>query len=173
MNTNYEKPAIYVGTYSKYNACNLAGKWLNLSDYANRDEFLAACRELHSDESDPEFMFQDYECFPKRYYNESSAPPDEFWTEWLECEEDQREAFAVFLDNGSGDTLRDFQDAYLGTFRDLEAYAEDYIEQSGSLEGVPDMVARYFNYAAFAQDLHLGGDIWTADGGKGVFVFSN
>ncbi|MDV3778667.1 antirestriction protein, partial [Elizabethkingia anophelis] len=53
---------IYVGTYKKYNEGSLFGKWLNLSDYSDYDELLEAMKELHQDEEDPEFMFQDYEC---------------------------------------------------------------------------------------------------------------
>lgn len=54
--------SIYCGTYAKYNNGSLFGKWLNLSDYSDYDELLTAMYELHSDEQDPEFMFQDYEC---------------------------------------------------------------------------------------------------------------
>lgn len=54
--------SIYVGTYAKYNNGSLFGKWLNLSDYSDYDSLLTAMYDLHSDESDPEFMFQDYEC---------------------------------------------------------------------------------------------------------------
>ncbi|SIQ39975.1 Antirestriction protein (ArdA) [Chryseobacterium sp. RU37D] len=53
--------SIYVSTYAKYNNGSLYGKWLNLSDYSDYDELLTAMYELHSDESDPEFMLQDYE----------------------------------------------------------------------------------------------------------------
>lgn len=53
---------IYIGTYKKYNEGSLFGKWLNLSDYSDYDELLDAMKELHQDETDPEFMFQDYEC---------------------------------------------------------------------------------------------------------------
>lgn len=62
---------IYVGTYAKYNRGSLAGAWLNLADYANKDEFLAACRELHKDERDPELMFQDSENVPSWLLGES------------------------------------------------------------------------------------------------------
>jgi antirestriction protein len=73
---------IYVGAYAKYNAGSIKGTWLDMEDYADRDAFLEACRELHKDESDPEFMFQDFEGFPRGFYNESSAPPDGLWG-WL------------------------------------------------------------------------------------------
>ena len=31
---------VYVGTYAKYNGGSLEGKWLDLEDYADKDEFL-------------------------------------------------------------------------------------------------------------------------------------
>ena len=52
---------IYVGTYHKYNCGSIAGAWIDL-DNLDEDEFLEKCRELHKDEKDPEFMFQDFEC---------------------------------------------------------------------------------------------------------------
>ena len=56
---NLLEAKVYVGTYAKYNKGSLYGKWLDLSDYEDRDEFYEACRQLHKDESNPEFMFQD------------------------------------------------------------------------------------------------------------------
>lgn len=63
--------AVYVGTYHKYNCGSIAGKWLKLADYASKDEFIKACRELHKDEADPELMFQDYENIPSWMIGES------------------------------------------------------------------------------------------------------
>ena len=62
---------LYVGTYRKYNNGSLFGEWITLSDFSDKDEFLAYCRQLHSDEDDPEFMFQDYEGLPSSLYCES------------------------------------------------------------------------------------------------------
>ena len=44
---------------AKYNAGSIKGAWLDLEYYADRDAFLEACKKLHEDESDPEFMFHD------------------------------------------------------------------------------------------------------------------
>ena len=52
---------VYVGTYGKYNNGSLSGAWLDLSDYSDKEEFYEACRELHKDEEDAEYMFQDWE----------------------------------------------------------------------------------------------------------------
>ena len=75
---------LYVGTYKKYNEGSIAGAWLDLDKFANADEFEAACRRLHSDERDPELMFQDVETDPgcdwqEGLYSESSIPRD-YWT---------------------------------------------------------------------------------------------
>ena len=51
---------IYVGTYGTYNAGSLFGKWLDLSDYSDKDGFNEACRELYKDEEDAEYMYQDW-----------------------------------------------------------------------------------------------------------------
>ena len=55
---------VYVGTYKKYNEGCLNGGWLNLNDYSNYSDFLKACKQLHKNERDPEFMIQDSEGFP-------------------------------------------------------------------------------------------------------------
>ena len=74
---------LYVGTYAKYNAGSIAGKWLDLDKFKNGKEFEAACRRIHSDESEPEFMFQDVETDPgcdwqEGLYSEGSIPWD-YW----------------------------------------------------------------------------------------------
>ena len=56
---------VYVGTYNKYNNGSLFGKWLDLSDYSDKDEFFVACRELHEDEEDPDLCFRTSRTYPK------------------------------------------------------------------------------------------------------------
>lgn len=76
---NLMQASVYVGTYGKYNSGSIAGKWLKLSKYESKNEFFQACRRLHKDESDPEFMFQDYENIPESMIDESFIC-DEIWT---------------------------------------------------------------------------------------------
>ncbi len=52
---------IYVGTYHKYNNGSIAGAWIDLENLSE-EEFYSKCKELHKDETDPEFMYQDFEC---------------------------------------------------------------------------------------------------------------
>ena len=79
-------PRLYVGTYAKYNNGSIDGKWLDLNDYSNAEEFYDACSELHSDEDDPEFMFQDFEGFPSDMYSESGDVSDIYkLIDFVEC----------------------------------------------------------------------------------------
>lgn len=70
--------AVYCGTYKKYASGNLAGDWLQLASYKDGLSFLEACKKLHKDEKEPEFMFQDTEYLPDEYYSESCIYPEIF-----------------------------------------------------------------------------------------------
>lgn len=86
---NISEARIYVGTYAKYNDGSIFGKWLDLSDYSDKEEFYEACRELHKDEHDPELMFQDWEYIPSGLIGESWLSDNIF--EIIEAIEDMGE----------------------------------------------------------------------------------
>ncbi|STW26299.1 anti-restriction protein [Klebsiella michiganensis] len=54
MNSSVTVPAVYVGTYHQYNGGSIFGKWFDLTDFDDEDEFYDACRALHAAEDDPE-----------------------------------------------------------------------------------------------------------------------
>jgi antirestriction protein len=122
---------IYVGTYAKYNAGSLKGKWLDLEDYADADEFAAACAELHADEHDPELMFQDWEGIPEGMIGESHLSAD-VW-EWLAMDEDDREVLAMYraaVDSTA--TLEAAQEAYQGNHYSSEQdFAQELADDLG------------------------------------------
>jgi antirestriction protein len=64
-------PFIFVGTYAKYENGSKYGQWLDLTDYSNINEFYKGCKELHSDEDEPEFMFHIWENVPEQFISES------------------------------------------------------------------------------------------------------
>ena len=67
MTSSVTVPAVYVGTYHQYNGGSIFGKWFDLTDFDDEDEFYDACRALHAAEDDPEFMFQDWEGIPSQF----------------------------------------------------------------------------------------------------------
>ncbi|WP_139110620.1 antirestriction protein ArdA, partial [Klebsiella pneumoniae] len=42
MNSSITTPAIYVGTYHQYNCGSIFGKWFDLTDFDDEDEFYDA-----------------------------------------------------------------------------------------------------------------------------------
>ena len=162
-------PRLYVGTYAKYNAGSIAGAWLALENYADRDAFLVACRALHADETDPELMFQDVEGLPSPWYNESSAPPNELWS-WLKLSEDEREAFALWADYyGDGPTVNEFQDRYAGTADNEADFAETLATECGN---VPDDLPTWICIdwqRTFDANLHY--DYYSARSSDGTLHF--
>lgn len=91
---------VYVGTYKKYNSSSLYGNWMNLADYQSKEEFMDACKDLHSDEDEPEFMYQDYSNIPDGMINESYIDPRIFGIiqSAKDMDDTETEAFFVFLD---------------------------------------------------------------------------
>jgi antirestriction protein len=125
-------PAVYVGTYGKYNNGNLGGRWVNLDLWAgDRDGFLAHCAEIHSDESDPEIMFQDFQNFPREFYGESNLSEALF--AWLELDDNDRELLARYQDAvGDRDaTIEDAREHYSGTYDSGADAAEQMAEDCG------------------------------------------
>lgn len=166
-------PRIYVGTYAQYNNGSLFGKWFDLTDYETLEDFLKACYEYHSNEFDPELMFQDWENIPDFLISECSLDDASF--EYFEAaedmDEDTRQAFEIYCKDINRwpsnkyeleDQLESFRDSYQGYFagsmKDAKIeYAYQYVEDTGMLSGVPVTLERYFDYEAFARDLFLDG----------------
>jgi len=66
----------------------------------------------------------------------------------------------------------DFDEAFIGEYDSIEDWAEDFLRETGQLEGL-GMLEQYFDYQSYASDCEAGGDIWTADApGHKVFVFN-
>ncbi|WP_455499588.1 antirestriction protein ArdA [Butyricimonas virosa] len=161
---NLQEAAIYVGTYHKYNCGSIEGRWMNLSDYSDKEEFLEACANLHSDEEDPEFMFQDWENIPEVFIGESwlSEKFFEVRDKMDEMDESKQKAFSAWLDYYSfdiakkdiDDLVRDFQDQYLGEYDSEEDFAEECVR---TMEDLSDFARSYFDYGAYARDLFMDG----------------
>ena len=161
---------IYVGTYRKYNEGSIKGDWLDLTDYANKDDFLEACAELHNDESDPELMFQDWEDIPVRFVGESHI--DEKTWDWLELSEDEREIVAIYMDEVDHDApVETALECYEGEHDSEEDWARDFWDHTGMVNEVPEFAQNYIDYEQFARDCRLGGDITFVEKGRKVRAF--
>lgn len=157
-----EHPSVYCGTYGKYNDGSLFGMWLDLTKFKDYDEFMDICRQLHADEEDSEFMYQDFECFPRSLYCESCMGEDTFdkIIEYANLNDNEQEAFHDFLDLGYDFDMDTFHDAYQGHFDSEEDFAEYIVRECYDLDNMMGSLANYFDYKAFARDLfydyHMG-----------------
>jgi antirestriction protein len=158
-----DTPKVYVGTYAKYNEGSFKGAWVELEGH-DEDSFYEACKELHSDESDPEYMFQDFENFPRDFYSESGLDSRVF--EWLELDDDDRERAQAFLDcfgDCAGDLFQAAEDAYYGRAASDRDFAEELMESTGDLNQIPQSLRYYFDFEAYARDLMIN-DFSTSNG---------
>lgn len=159
-------PAVYVGTYHKYASGSLFGMWMDLTKFYDYEEFMDACRALHNDEEDPEFMFQDYEGFPEDWYSESSLDEDTFdlIQKYVDLDDDKKDAFEAFMEcKSSGrdaEVFEDFEDRYQGEFDSEEDFARYIADECCMLDNVPDNIKQYFDYEAFARDLFMEYTYW-------------
>lgn len=166
---NLNEAQIYVGTYEKYNNGSLFGKWLTLSDYIDKDDFLNACKDLHNDEPNLELMFQDWEEIPDSLINECWLSENFFTLRdtLKELSDIEQEAFMAWCNNGSydldtedcQDLLDSFRDEYYGEYDCEEDFAYQLVEDCYNL---PKFAKTYFDYGKFARDLFCC-DFWFDD----------
>jgi antirestriction protein len=155
---------VFVTTYGKYNAgYGLTGKWFDLEDFNDKADFIEAA-EKFVNEADPELMFTDCGGIPSGMIGESWIAP-ELW-DWLALENYERKIVTLYRDNvDEAGTIETALEAYGGEFTDERDWAADYIDNAGLI--TDDFVRRYFDYAAYARDARLGGDVTFAPGSDG------
>lgn len=168
--TNIQEAQIYVGTYRKYNEGSLFGKWLQLSDYSDLEEFYEACKELHKDEEDMELMFQDWENIPEALIGECWLSENFFnLRDALDnLKDDDKEAFMVWAEFDSQDLASEdpynlvskFRNAYHGKYASEEDFAYQFVNDCYDLS---EFAQTYFDYEKFANEL-FSTDYWFESG---------
>lgn len=165
----WDQPAIYCGTYGKYNNGSLDGAWLDLEVFDSYDEFLEICALLHDDEDDPEFMFQDYQGFPREWYDESGLKESfDNIVEYCKLDENDREVFDAYYEWSGNADFAHFRDHYMGKFDTEEDFAEYIVSECYNLDNMMGDLSFYFDYERYARDLFMT-DYAFCDG----YVFSN
>jgi antirestriction protein len=149
---------IYVGTYSKYNNGSIEGAWIDLENLS-KEEFDLKCKELHKDETDPEFMFQDWECnhILDAYIDEMGID-SEFWEikEQLENTSFDLEALEAYKSIFGEINFRDFEDKFFCHIDDYNvnrAFGDYMLEEMGELEQVPQHLRYYIDSELYGRDL--------------------
>ena len=153
-----DSPALYCGTYGKYNSGNFSGIWVDVSTFDDYEEFINFCLAIHADEEDPELMYQDFENMPDSLYHESMGEKGfNKIAKYCElCDEYSVEAVDDFLEWDSTEDLDNMHDAYVGVYDSREDFAREIVSDCYDIENIMGNLACYFDYEAFARDLFMG-----------------
>lgn len=162
MNTS---PRIYVASLSDYNAGTLHGRWIDAKQDADdiREEIAAMLAESKAEPAE-EYAIHDYEGFGPIKLSEFESL--DTVAELAELIGEHGELFAHVYGHADNDLDRakEFMtEGYHGAFDSLEAYAEDFLDETGGLEKMPENLRGYFDYAKYAHDLEIGGDVFTIE----------
>ena len=157
-------PKLYCGTYGKYNNGSIKGKWMDLSEYDSAEDFFEACAELHKDEDDPEFMFQDFECFPESLYSESMNKQEiEAIIEYAKLDDDQKELVEAFCEATGYDlgdyTIEQIENSHVFTqdgssFANLETQLGWHYQEMGVID-IPEHLESYFDFEKYGSEVMM------------------
>lgn len=161
-------PRIYVGTYYKYTISSIAGEWLDLTKFSTREEFYKACKRIHKDEKDPEFMFQDFGNFPELFYCECNLGNNffEYMSVIADMDVELIEAFNYFVTDieegwSNAEKMKSvfeasFQGNYGSTLGETEMnFTNSYVDEH-VINQIPDHLQIYFDYEQYSRTLFLG-----------------
>lgn len=172
MSIQNETRRMFVRPLASYVAGDLFGEWIGCDCDAEtmRDAIEAVLAQRPGAE---EWAVHDWEGFGEIKLGEH--PDLDTVAEVAEALDEHGEAYEKWYANESrsGAEVDNFQEQYRGTFRTLGDWAEDWMDQTGGLDDMPKHLRHYFDFDAFGRDAEMGGDIWTAEGGDGIFVYDN
>ena len=153
-----DSPALYCGTYGKYNSGNLGGMWVNVSTFGSYEDFVNFCKAIHADEEEPELMYQDFANIPESLYHESMDEEDfDHIKEYCElCDEYNVLAVDDFLELYKPEDLDMMSYSYVGVYDSREEFAKEKAIEEFNPEKMMGDLAYYFDYEAFARDLFMG-----------------
>lgn len=173
---------IYVTNLGKYNEGFLIGKWLELP--ATEEEIEKTLEEIGiSDEPDEngiyyeEYFITDYETdMDGLKVSEYSNIDDlnELAETIDDLDEDEKEIVNAIM--GEGYSLEDAIDKKDDVMiyyncSNMEQVAEDYAEQVGLLNDIPESLRYYFDFEAYGRDMSFEGHFVFTDSGNCIQIF--
>ncbi|WP_026555702.1 antirestriction protein ArdA [Arthrobacter sp. 35W] len=173
-------PCIYVASLADYNNGRLLGDWIDATIGAEAIyERITAILARSTEPAPEEWAIHDYEGFGNKRLSEYERIEDV--AALAEGIEQHGEAFAVWVDYTGLDPedWHHFDEAYLGEYENLAAYAEQIIDDLGWRDEVekflPESLQRYVKIDAevMAEDMRLNGEIYSVESGSGIYVFNS
>ncbi|QNL30611.1 ArdA-like antirestriction protein [Gordonia phage SpeedDemon] len=169
-------PSIWIADLAAYNAGHLVGEWVELDADTDAEDVYAKIKEIcaRGDEllrklnewSGPheEFAIHDYEGFGPIKIGEYD-PISAVMAHVERMGDDPDKYFAYVKHNGEHYAENYDEDRVVGPLgSSMQDVAYQLVDDLGYLEGVPEHVARYFDYDMFTRDLEIEGNYVEYDG---------
>ena len=171
-------PRVWIGCLACYNAGSLVGDWFAASTADEVTTYDVHGAHSRADSHDELWCF-DHENLPVRGELDplTAAAWGRVYTEvgpehwpalcaWVES--------GNYIAEGTGDlpSISDFEERYCGAWDTFDDYARQLADDIGLLAGVPEEIARYFDWSAWTRDLAFDHSTYDDPEG-GVFVFRN
>lgn len=173
-----QRPRIYVASLADYNAGRLHGAWIDADQEPEElHDAVQAMLAMSREPGAEEWAIHDFDGFGVYRLGEYERLEDVAALAAGIAEHGPAfSAWAAQEASLDPERLERFEDAYLGHFGSVEAYAEDWLDESGAnelLNKLPSWLRPYvsLDVAGFARDLELGGDITTVEDETGVHIF--
>ena len=139
---------------------------VDLEIYSTQEEVDEYLEEVFEDFAG-EAKIVEYDDVPHTFIKEGRVIGDALW-DWLALDDDHQHIAFIYLTEVGDDELDRIQEQYLGQYRDAAEWAEEYLDDTGSI--TDNIARRYFDYERYADDARHDG-IEFADMGRGVYVF--
>ena len=149
---NGDVPAVYCGTWHKYNCGSLRGMWIDLTSFSDYNDFVNFCRAIHCDETAPEIMIQDFmNCnknFRSEFFDESDF--DKVNLYWEIVERQGQEAVDDFFE--FFDDIEKFDEKFVGLYENKSDFAFDWLEWTGKREEI-ESLCPWIDYNGIAENM--------------------
>jgi len=171
-----ESPRVYLADLAAYTAGKLSGEWVELNgDFdENQERLQETVSRVLAKSPVPgaeEIAIHDFEGFGELRLGEYEDL--EKVARIAALIDEHGEVFGALVSHFGGardldEAIRHIEEEYQGSHDSLEAWAEQYLEDTGSLSQVPESLRNYIDFEAWARDAELGGDVFTISTSDGV-----
>lgn len=157
---------IYLTNLGKYNEGMLVGEWVDLP--VSEEELEKVFKRIGVNDEYEEYFITDYESDidgVKVGEYENIDDLNELAEALEDLDSEEENVLSVMLEDGCTfeEALKKIKDRdYMVYYNcdSMEDVAYQVVEESGLLDGVPEKVARYFNYEAYGRDLEIEGTFY-------------
>jgi len=148
--------SIYVACLAAYNNGKLHGVWVDIDEGTTLDDVIEEVQTMLR--NSPEEGAEEWEIHDTDWYGGHSPTTIEEAVEYVEKLSESYlddDAFASFVSLWGVDDAGHADEAYAGKWDSDEAFAENYVDEMGYLNQIPEHLHYYFDYEKYAADLMI------------------